>query len=59
MYFDPAGLYPQGQKVSDETVRRAYASGTFEDPDSGELIADFEHTLEPYFVPAPTLGAQR
>jgi hypothetical protein len=59
LYYDPAGLYPQGQKVSDDAVRSAFESGTFEDPDSGDLIKEFEHVLEPYFVPAPTLEMRK
>jgi|GEM_PF-2388387 len=59
LYFDPAGLYPQGQKVSDASVRSAFKSGVFEDPETGDLIPDFEHALEPYFVPSPTLEMRK
>lgn len=59
LYFDSAGLCPDGVQVSDDAVRSAYQHGTFEDPDSGDLISDFECLLEPYFVPAPSLELQK
>lgn len=59
LYFDPAGLHPHGLQVSDDAVRSAYQHGTFEDPDSGDLISDFECMLEPYFVPAPSLELKK
>lgn len=59
IYFDPQGRYPEGQMVEDELVASAYESGSFEDPDTGELIADFERLLEPFFVPAKSLEIRR
>lgn len=56
LYFDPAGTYPCGAKITDDEVREAYATGFLVDPDTGEEIRAFEDVLEPYFVPASALS---
>lgn len=59
LYFDRAGVFPDGAKIPDEKVAEAYKSGYFEDPSSGEEITNFENFLEPYFVPSAELtGAE-
>lgn len=55
IYFDPSGVHPEGQRVDDDAVASAYESGSFEDPETGELIENFEECLEPFFVPAASL----
>lgn len=55
IYFDPFGLHPEGRRVDDDAVASAYQNGSFEDPETGELVENFEEYLEPFFVPAASL----
>lgn len=48
--FDPADPGDVGAQVADEEVKKAYATGVFYHPDSGEKVPDFEDWLVPYFT---------
>lgn len=58
IFFDPAEDDAAGEKMDDDEVASAYATGYLIHPVSGSPINEFEDYLLPYFVPAQDLTPQ-